>query len=41
LQSAREKFLREQWPGIRATIARLGLQPEALLKPEIPEEKEV
>jgi GntR family transcriptional regulator len=41
LRSEREKFLREQWPAIRATIRRLGLQPEALLNAEKPEDKEV
>src|SRR5271154_3254534 len=41
LQSERAKFLCEQWPGIRATINRLGLQPEALLNTAKPEEKEV
>lgn len=43
LQSEREKFLREQWPAIRANIKRLGLTPEDLLnaeKPEHPEDKE-
>lgn len=31
LQGEREKFLREQWPRIHATIERLGLTPEELL----------
>ena len=31
LQAERQKFLREQWPAIRATIQRLGLTPEELL----------
>jgi len=31
LQSERQKFLAEQWPGIHATIQRLGLTPEELL----------
>ena len=33
LQAEREKFLQEQWPGIRATIQRLGLTPGELLAP--------
>jgi GntR family transcriptional regulator len=32
LQGEREKFLTEQWPRIHATIQRLGLTPEELLK---------
>jgi DNA-binding transcriptional regulator YhcF (GntR family) len=31
LQAERQKFLRDQWPVIRATIQRLGLTPEQLL----------
>ena len=31
LQVERQKFLAEQWPGIYATIQRLGLTPEELL----------
>ena len=31
LQGERQKFLAEQWPGIYATIQRLGLTPEELL----------
>jgi GntR family transcriptional regulator len=31
LQGERQKFLAEQWPGIAATIQRLGLTPEELL----------
>ena len=31
LQSERQKFLAEQWPGVHATIQRLGLTPEDLL----------
>jgi GntR family transcriptional regulator len=31
LQGERQKFLAEQWPGIHATIERLGLTPEELL----------
>jgi len=32
LRGEREKFLAEQWPTIQATIQRLGLTPEELLK---------
>src|SRR5215468_9375158 len=32
LQGEREKFLAEQWPRIRATIQRLGLTADDLLK---------
>ena len=32
LQGERQKFLEEQWPGIHATIRRLGLSPEELLE---------
>jgi len=31
LNGERQKFLAEQWPRIRATIHRLGLNPQALL----------
>src|SRR5213083_808098 len=31
LQGEREKFLTEEWPGIRATIHRLGLSAQELL----------
>ena len=31
LEAERRKFLDEQWPGIHATIQRLGLTPEELL----------
>src|SRR5881392_1516271 len=34
LQAEREKFLTEQWPRIQATIQRLGLTVEELLKAE-------
>ena len=34
LQSERQKFIEEEWPRIRATIERLGLSTEALLKPK-------
>lgn len=33
LQSERQKFLEEEWPRIEATIERLGLTAEGLLKP--------
>ena len=32
LRGEREKFLTEEWPRVRATIQRLGLKPEELLK---------
>ena len=32
LQAERQKFLGEEWPRIHATIQRLGLTPEDLLK---------
>jgi GntR family transcriptional regulator len=32
LKSERQKFLAEQWPRVYATIQRLGLTPEELLK---------
>ena len=32
LQGERQKFLGEEWPRIKATIKRLGLKPEELLK---------
>ena len=32
LQGERQKFLGEEWPRIKATIKRLGLNPEELLK---------
>ena len=31
LQAERQRFLEEQWPGIHATIQRLGLTPDELL----------
>jgi GntR family transcriptional regulator len=31
LQAERQRFLNEQWPGIHATIQRLGLEPQELL----------
>jgi GntR family transcriptional regulator len=33
LRAERERFLKEQWPQIRATIQRLGLTPDDLLNP--------
>ena len=33
LEAEREKFLAEHWPRIHATIQRLGLKPEELLRP--------
>src|SRR5207248_5894995 len=32
LQGEREKFLRQEWPRVHATIRRLGLSPEELLQ---------
>jgi GntR family transcriptional regulator len=32
LQGERQKFLAEEWPRVHATIQRLGLKPEELLK---------
>jgi GntR family transcriptional regulator len=32
LKGERHKFLQEEWPRISATIQRLGLKPEELLK---------
>ena len=32
LQGERQKFLADEWPKIRATIQRLGLEPAALLR---------
>jgi GntR family transcriptional regulator len=37
LQAEREKFLAEHWPRVYATIRRLGLTPEELLKSEPPD----
>src|ERR687894_370755 len=34
MEGERQKFLNEQWPRVYATIQRLGLSPEELLKPE-------
>jgi GntR family transcriptional regulator len=33
LQAERDKFLKDRWPAIRATIQRLGLTPAELLAP--------
>ena len=35
LEGERQKFLEEQWPRIYATIQRLGLSPEMLLRPDV------
>ena len=32
VKGERQKFLKEHWPGVHATIRRLGLSPEELLK---------
>src|SRR6516165_9157163 len=32
LRKERQKFLREEWPRVQATIQRLGLKPEELLE---------
>jgi GntR family transcriptional regulator len=32
LEGERRRFLAEQWPGVHATILRLGLTPAALLE---------
>ena len=39
LQGERQKFLADEWPKIRATIQRLGLEPAALLSGESGGEK--
>ena len=36
LQGERQKFLREEWPRVRATIQRLGLKAEELLESAVP-----
>ncbi len=38
LKAERERFLTEQWPGIRQTIQRLGLEPQELMAPAATEE---
>lgn len=40
LQAEREKFLAEQWPRVHATIRRLGLTTEELLKSAPPDDGE-
>ncbi len=37
LKGERQKFLAEHWPGIHATIRRLGLSAEELLNPGAPD----
>lgn len=39
LQGERDKFLHDEWPRIHATIRRLGLDPEELLKQNGKEER--
>ena len=39
LRGERQKFLTEQWPGIHATIQRLGLTPQELMDAAAPAEK--
>ena len=34
LQAERKRFLHEEWPKVRATIERLGLDPQELLAPK-------
>src|SRR3979411_1443908 len=36
LKGEREKFLAEQWPGIHATVQRLGLRQQELLAAAVP-----
>lgn len=36
LRAERERFLKDEWPKVRATIQRLGLSPEELLSPPRP-----
>jgi GntR family transcriptional regulator len=40
LQGERQKFLADEWPKIRATIQRLGLEPAALLRADSGEKEE-
>ena len=40
LQGERQKFLAEEWPKIRATIQRLGLEPAALLRTDSGDQEE-
>jgi len=39
LKGERQKFLKEEWPRIEATIERLGLKPEDLLNGRRPKSK--
>jgi GntR family transcriptional regulator len=39
LKGERQKFLKEEWPRIEATIERLGLKPEDLLNGRRPRAK--
>jgi len=39
LKGERQKFLKEEWPRIEATIDRLGLKPEDLLNGRRPKSK--
>jgi GntR family transcriptional regulator len=39
LKGERQKFLAEEWPRIAATIQRLGLSPEELLRAAAAEEE--
>ena len=39
LQGERQRFLAEEWPKVRATILRLGLTPEELLRKHAKEER--
>jgi GntR family transcriptional regulator len=36
LRAERERFMKEEWPRVSATIQRLGLSPEELLNPPRP-----
>ncbi len=40
LKNERQRFLEVEWPRVRETIDRLGLDPETLLKTAAPEEGE-
>jgi GntR family transcriptional regulator len=39
LQAERAKFLTDEWPRIRERMQRLGVRPEALLRPPSEEER--
>jgi GntR family transcriptional regulator len=39
LRAERDRFLKEQWPVIHATIQRLGLTPQDLLSPSATKER--